>query len=347
MHENEHVNYDTLYDSGMKCPNNVSWKPGVKRFVLNRAEEILKMSDDVLNGTLKHGKPKPIKITYPKPREGLSIPINDRVYQRAINDEALYPMITKSFIFDNSACQQGKGPDFARRRIKQFLWNYYCKYGNEGWILQIDISGYYPNMSHEAVRRKFKRHVPSSIYKMAIDVLDHQYEGEIGYNPGSQMVQIAGIALLDDIDHYIKEQLHEKYFIRYMDDFWICNNSREKLEQDLELLLPKFEEIGCTISEKKTHIIPLEEGFEFLGFDYRMTDTGKVLMFLKSENVKHEKQKLSKMVRKVEQGEMSKNTLIASHSGWENHASHGNSYKMIQRTRDYLNDKLGKEISNG
>ena len=33
------------------------------------------------------------------------------------------------------------------------------------------------------------------------------------------MIQIAGIAVLNDLDHFIKERLHVKYYIRYMDDF--------------------------------------------------------------------------------------------------------------------------------
>ena len=49
---------------------------------------------------------------------------------------------------------------------------------------------------------------------MVCNVLDSQYAGHVGYNPGSQMVQIAGISILDDLDHFIKEQLHEKYYIR-------------------------------------------------------------------------------------------------------------------------------------
>lgn len=45
----------------------------------------------------------------------------------------------------------------------------------------------------------------------------YQYAGDSGYNPGSQMVQIVGISLLDPVDHYVKEKLHVKRYIRYWD----------------------------------------------------------------------------------------------------------------------------------
>ena len=57
--------------------------------------------------------------------------------------------IKVSFIYDNYACQKGKGTDFARNRLKELLRRYYRKHGNTGYVYQFDIKGYYPNMSHE------------------------------------------------------------------------------------------------------------------------------------------------------------------------------------------------------
>ena len=59
-------------------------------------------------------------------------------------------------------------------------------------------------MSHAAVKNNFEEYLPKDVHEMICDVLDTQYKGETGYNPGSQMVQIAGISLLDKTDHYIK-----------------------------------------------------------------------------------------------------------------------------------------------
>lgn len=311
------------------------WKPSAKSFILNDIENIYRMEKKLKEGTWKNGKPKEIKITYPKKRDGLSISFKDRVYQRSINDNALYPAMARTFILDNCACQTGKGPDFARKRLKKHLWNFYRNYGLDGYVLQTDIHGYYPNMRHDAVKACFKKRLDPEVFQMVCEVLDAQYEGEIGYNPGSQMVQIAGISVLDGLDHYIKEQLHVRHYIRYMDDSIHLYHSRCEAERNLEIIEQKLNEIGFELNHKKTRTLPLAEGFMFLGFRYRMTESGKILMTLDPQNVKHERRKLRKMVAKAKRGEMTKEKVDECYRSWKNHAGKGNSYKLIRRMDQY------------
>lgn len=329
------IDFDQLYDSMMKCKKGVSWKPSVKSFVLNDLENIHRMERQLKNGTWKNGKPRPIKIMYPKKRDGLSISFKDRVYQRSINDNVLYPATTKSFIYDNWACQTGKGPDKARKQVKNMLWKFYQKYGIDGYVLQTDIKGYYPNMSHRAVKDIFKEYLDEESHEMVCDILDAQYKGDVGYNPGSQMVQIAGITLLNPVDHCIKETLRGKYYVRYMDDGWHLEHSKEKLEQNLVMIERKLKEFGCTLNRKKTKITRLSKGFVFLGFRYMVSDTGKITMKIVSENVRHERRKLRKMVCKSKQGVIPKEKVDECYSSWRNHASKGNDKKTVLKMDKY------------
>lgn len=334
----EIIEYDALWESAMKCKRGVMWKPSTKHYNLNAVEETHRMRNKLVNGTWVNGKPKPIMILYPKRREGLSISFKDRVYQRSINDNVLYPSVQRSFIIDNCACQTGKGIDFARKRLKKHLWNHYSHYGTEGYVLQIDIKGYYPNMRHRAVKDKFKRYLDADVYQAVCDVLDTQYAGDVGYNPGSQMVQIAGISLLDDLDHYCKEQLHAKHYIRYMDDILIIHHSEPEMADILISIEDKLNEIGFEIHKSKTHITPLSQGFTFLGFKYRITSTGKVLMTLNSANIKHERRKLRKLVNLAKQGVTTKAKVDECYRSWKANASKGNSYNLLKRMDDYYKD---------
>ena len=336
------IEYDALWESGMKCKRCVLWKPSVKHFDLNAVEEVYRMEKKLKNGTWKNGKPRPIKILYPKKRDGLSIAIRDRVYQRSINDNVLYPAVTKAFIIDNCACQKGKGIDFARARLKKHLWNYYTHYGASGYILQIDIKGYYPNMRHDAVKAKFRRYLDDDTYERVCDVLDTQYVGDVGYNPGSQMVQIAGISLLDDLDHYCKERLRTRYYIRYMDDILIIMNDEAALTGVLKDIEAELRKIGFRLNEKKTHISSLERGFLFLGFEYKVTETGKVIMSLNSGNIKHERRKLRRMVKLAKLGKITKSKVDECYNSWKANAEKGNTFKLIERMDRYYRD-LWKE----
>lgn len=315
----------------MKCKCGVKWKPSTKHYILNAVEETERMCRKLENGTWKNGRPKEIVILYPKKRDGLSISFRDRVYQRSINDNVLYPSITPSFILDNCACQKGKGIDFARKRLKKHLWNLYCRCGTEGFVLQIDVKGYYPNMRHDVVKEKFKRYLPKDVHKAICDVLDTQYVGDVGYNPGSQMVQIAGISLLDDIDHYCKERLHVKHYMRYMDDILVLHENYDELSRILEEIESKLDELGFETHKDKTHITPLKDGFTFLGFHYKITSTGKVIMTLNSDNVRHERRKLRRLVAKAKRGEITKAKADECYRSWKANASKGNSYKLLQR----------------
>jgi hypothetical protein len=337
MNENI-INYDSLFESMLKCEKGVRWKPSVKCFTINGIEEIAKMHNRLEKGTWKDGKPKEIKITYPKKRDGLSISFRDRVYQRSINDNVLYPEMVNHFIFDNCACQKGKGTSFARRRVKEHLWNHYCNYKTNGYVLQIDIKGYYPNMSHDAVKKCFKRYLDSETFEMIQSVLDNQYSGDVGYNPGSQMVQIAGISLLNDIDHHIKEKLHIKHYIRYMDDFLLIHDDKNVLEKCFNEIEIKLKQIGFELNMKKTLIKKLKCGFEFLGFNYKVAKTGKIIMTLKSESVKRERKKLFRLVNLCKIGKITKEKVNECYKSWKAFALEGNSYKLLRRMDRYYSD---------
>ena len=197
-------------------------------------------------------------------------------------------------------------------------------------------------MRHAAVKAKFRRYLSDDVYQAVCDVLDTQYKGDVGYNPGSQMVQIAGISLLDDLDHYCKERLHIKHYMRYMDDILVIHHDKDELMHDLSEIEAKLSEIGFEVHKDKTHITPLSDGFLYLGFEYRMTSTGKIIMTLNSANIKHEKRKLRKLVKLAKDGKITKAKADECFKSWKANAAKGDSYKLIRRMENYYSE-LWKE----
>ncbi len=335
--------FESLYDSFWRCRKGVGWKSSVKHFTLHAVEKCLEMEKQLKDGTWRNGEPRPILIRYPKKRDGLSIPFRDRVYQRSLNDLVLYPSMARTFIYDNCACQKGKGTDFARERMKKHLWNYFCRHGVDGYVVQIDIHKYYPSMRHDLIRSTFGSRLDPEVLDMSMNIIEHQYTGDVGCNPGSQMVQIAGISVLNRIDHYIKEKLHVKHYIRYMDDFWMLFSDLEEAEKALSATVEELAKIGFSVNRDKTHIRPLKAGFRFLGFDYRMTDTGKVVMTLNSDSVRHERRKLRRMAGLVKKNRMTREKVQECYQSWRSFAMKGDSWKLIRRMDGYLKDLL-KEV---
>lgn len=335
MDESEIIGFGALLESMYKCQHGVLWKASVAHYVLNAMEETIKLSDQLAEHKYQPKPPTGFTITSPKPREIVSIHFRDRVYQRSLNDNVLYPTMTKSFITANCACQKGKGTDYARNLLDEYLHRYYRKHGADGYVLQCDVKGYYPNMSHHVAEEMFRKKLPDSVYERTVEVLRHQYEGDVGYNPGSQMIQIAGISMLDSLDHYIKEQLHIKFYLRYMDDFILIHESKEYLEECKDKISEYLKRLEFTLSEKKTRIYKIKYGILFLGFVHKLTETGKIIRTINSDNVRRERRKLRRMSRLVAKGLMTKDKVDECYKSWKAHASKGDSFKLIQRMDAY------------
>ena len=324
-----------MYDSMMKCKKGVMWKASAASYRLNAIERTIGLMESLQDGTYKAKPPMRFKITHPKPREIASVAFRERVYQRSLNDNVVYPIMTRSFIYDNYACQKGKGTDFARNRLKEFLRRYYRKHGSTGYVYQFDIKGYYPNMSHEICEDTFRQKLDNDTFRQVQEILHQQYDGDKGYNAGSQLIQIAGISVLDKLDHFCKEQLHAEFYGRYMDDFFIIHESRDYLIECAAKITAYLERMHFKLNEKKSRCYPLKDGIPFLGFTFRLTDTGKVLMLIKSENVKAERKKLFRLVKQSKRGKLPKSKVDESYAAWRNYASKGNCMNCIKRMDAY------------
>lgn len=329
------IGEDALYESMLKCIKGVLWKDSVAGFYHRGLSRVRHLSEELREGAYKAKPPVHFRITHPKPRNIASVAFRDRVYQRSLNDNVVYPLMTNSFIYDNWACQSGKGTDAARERLKQFLRQHYRKHGADGYVLHVDLHGYYPNMRHDVAEACFQEKLPEWAYRRVETILHDQYKGDAGYDPGSQLVQIAGISVLNELDHYIKEQLHVHHYLRYMDDLILISEDAEFLERCLEKIGEKLAKLGFTFNPDKTRIYTLREGVMFLGFRFRLTETGKVLLHINPDNVKAERHKLRRLVGLAKRGERTRERVDASYEAWRNHAAKGNSWKVLHNMDEF------------
>lgn len=233
-------------------------------------------------------------------------------------------------------------------RLDCFLHRVFINNGNsvDGlYVLQADIHGYYRTMRHVDAKDCFSKHLDGETVNKSMQWLQRQYPYDVGFEPGSQMVQILGISLLDPLDHKVKERLRAKVYERYMDDFYIISNSVDFLKECKEIISEELAKLGMELHPKKTTIYPLKHGICVLGFTFRITNTGKVLRIINPNNVKHERKKLRKMANLVKKGCMSVEKMMECYTSWKAHAKLGNSYQLLQRMDKYVKSIL-EEINN-
>lgn len=332
------IGYDALFNSLQKCKKGVGWKSSTGYYVHNWNTELLKMEEELKNGTYKKRKPKFFTVTEPKVREIMSIHFRDRIYIRSFNDNALHPQIIKSLIPDNFACQKGKGTSAARERLRDFLYSFYRKFKTDGYVLTCDIKGYYPNMNREFAKEMVSDYVDDLTNKLVQEEIDY-HPGNIGFNPGEQTIQNIGILALDKLDHYIKEKLHIKYYVRYMDDFVLIHNSKEHLEYCLDEIKNILSSQYMAINPSKTFIKPIKDKISFLGYEYKLLDSGKVLALVKSSNIRHAKRKIVRMIHLVNKGKRFKRDVDTYFKCWKASLRFGNTHKLIESLNKWYSDQ--------
>lgn len=87
-------------------------------------------------------------------------------------------------------------------------------------------------------------------------------------------------------DHFVKETLRMKEYMRYMDDFFMVAQTKEELEEVLPKINSYINALGLSTHPTKTKIFYQNKKMRVLGFDFHVTKTGKVIMQIDPKNVK-------------------------------------------------------------
>lgn len=338
--------YDHLYASYRKCRRGVGWKASVQRYGANATLNVCQTYAKLKNRKFKPGEFYEFDIwERGKPRHIRSVSFRERVVQRCLCDYSLVPMISRSFIYDNGACLQGKGYDFSRKRCVQHLRKHYAKYGNEGYVLVFDFRHFFDNVSHEEVFRRLERVYEDSELLSMVKSFVNKF-GDIGLGLGSQISQVLALASADRLDHFIKEELRIRGYGRYMDDGYLIHPSKEYLQYCLKEIRAKCEELGIVLNESKTHIIPLRRGFTFLKVRTILTDSGRILCRPWRSNITRMRRKLKKLKRKVDEGIMTVEDVFQSLQSWRSHLIRMKAYRTIRAMEKLFFDIFARK-NNG
>lgn len=322
--------FERLYESYRASVRGVGWKASTQRYKASALAHITKTQEELYAGRYRSkGFYEFDIVERGKPRHIRSVHISERVVQRCLCDYCLVPMLSRSFIYDNGASLPGKGYDFAVNRVTQFLAEHYRKYGSEGYVLVFDFSKYFDTAKHEPVFAEIRRSGIDDRLAALSEYFISNFGG-VGLGLGSQVSQIAALALPNRIDHHIKDVLGMKHYARYMDDGCIISESKKKLEKCLRELRRLCDELGIRLNTKKTQIIKLTRGFTFVKVRFRYGVNGKVIRKATYKGIKHMRDKLKIFRRWVDSGRMSAEDVASSLTSWRGHMRRFHSYHAEQ-----------------
>ena len=299
-------------------------------YEINGLKNTAKLKNEILSGKYKISEYQVFEIFEPKPRKICATRIKDRQFQRSLCDNYVYPELTRHFIYDNCACQIGKGTLFAVNRLKTHLHRFYRRNRNtDGYYLKCDIHHFFDSIRHDVAKAAIDKRIPDEYTRYFIYQIIDSFDGDVGIGLGSQVSQLIALSVLDDLDHIIKEKLHIKYYVRYMDDLILIHEDREHLEHCKDIIIEHLSGIGLQLNDK-TSLQPLRHGITFLHWRFSISCSGKVTMTQEKSRSKRRKRKLRKMVNLAKQGKIDYNVIDESVKGITAHLSHGNCWNEIR-----------------
>jgi len=337
--------YGSLRRALRRCCRNVRWKDSVVGYELHAPQNTHKLMEELENGTYRISPYQHFTIYEPKKREIVATRISDRQVQMALCENGLYDDFTEHYIYDNVACQKGKGTDFALKRMKVHMLRYFREHRKEGWVLKCDVHHFFPSTRHDVAKAAATKRIsdPKAL-QMVCNIID-SFDGDAGIGLGSQISQLLELAVLDDLDHFIKERLRIKHYIRYMDDFVLIHPDKAYLQHCREEIAKHLVDIHLELNQK-TSLYPLRQGIKFLQWRFALTDKGGVRMKMSKSKQGRERRRLRKLLGKEAEGKVSEGTAENSLQSWIANANRGDAFYQIKRMETYFK-QLERSNKNG
>ena len=168
------------------------------------------------------------------------------------------------------------------------------------WILEGDIKSCFDEISHDWLINNVPMDKGILWKWLKAGYIDRKrlFPTEAGTPQGGIISPVLSNVTLDGLEKELKPFRGRKVnFVRYADDFIVTGTSKSMLEQEVKPVIIRFlKERGLTLSEEKTKVTHIEEGFDFLGQNVRKHN-GKLLIKPSKKNVKTFLEKVRKVLK--------------------------------------------------
>ena len=219
------------------------------------------------------------------------------------------------------------------------------------WVLEGDIKACFDEISHEWMLKNIPmdKRILGKWLKAGYMEENVYHPTENGTPQGGIISPLLANLCLDGLEECIAKNVTEKRrhkmnVIRYADDFIITGDSKEWLENEVKpRVIQHLAERGLRLSEEKTHITHINEGFDFLGWHFRKYPNGthragKLLTKPSEKSIHALAEKTGEIIRRNRQAKTANllkklNPMIR---GWANYHKHAVAKRVFSRVDTFI-----------
>ena len=272
------TSFPYLWECWRKAKLNKSSSIRIQSFGDDPMRHILTIQERLRAGNYKFGPYKSFTVQEKKFRHVVDAPMKDRIVHWMLYRHLL-PIWQPRFIADTYGNLPGRGTHAAVQRLAQF-----CRAGEAKYVLQMDISKYFYSVNHDLLKTCALRYIGDHKLRVLIErlidsfVTDGRFDDLFapssayrttlrkGMPIGNLSSQLFANIFLAAFDHWVKETLRAKRYLRYVDDICIIGSQPAELHDIAAAIVGKLTELGLTVHPFKTRIAPISMGVPFLGY---------------------------------------------------------------------------------
>jgi retron-type reverse transcriptase len=335
------IDFDNLIEAAQKAQKGKKYQENVLRFNYNLETQLVNIKQELESKTYKPGAYKTFNILEPRPRMISAAPYKDRVVHHALI-AIIAVIFERTFIFDSYANRLGFGTHRALRRFTYFA-------RTSRYILQCDIKKYFPSIDHEILKTLLRRKIRCKDTLWLLDTIidnsnpqekvDDIFPGDDSQKPlprrkglpiGNLTSQFSANVYLNSLDHFVKEKLKAKKYLRYVDDFALFSDDKGFLAEARQAIEEHLISLRLKLQPAKTQLFQTRQGANFLGF--------RVLpnrIRVRTENLRRGKVRLRRLKTEYDEGKILREDVNRSVQGWVAHLAHGDTWLL---RKDILKD---------
>jgi retron-type reverse transcriptase len=336
------IAFENLLRAAEQACRGKRFRPSVAAFHFRLEPELLRLQEELVNQTYQPGPYRTFTICEPKPRQISAAPYRDRVVHHALVN-VLEPIFERRFIADSYATRKGKGTHAAVRRCQHFARRF-------RYVLKADVQKFFPSTDHGVLKALIARKIKDpDVLWLASRIIDHSnpqepvqhwFAGDDLFTPserrrglpiGNQTSQFFANVYLDPLDHFVKDQLRQKGYVRYCDDFLVFGDDKKRLAEAREAIAEFLTGLRLRLHSVKNVLFPVREGIRFLG--YRVFPTHRLLV---KENVRQFRRRLRQMQKDYAHWQASFAQIYQRIMSWNGHARQANTYRLRCRLVDTM-----------